>query len=113
MRCVATGRGASACLARDGCLIHAGLVPHHVAATGVNTAYGVAAVGVRATRSGLCLKATPGGSVLVRFAASAHVGGAGWIAFERRVAGCRDRRWALGQAAGVAASIDVWRRERI
>ena len=50
---------------------------------------------------------------MVRFAASAHVGGAGWIAFERRVARCRDRRWALGQAAGVTASIDVWRSERI
>ena len=53
VRDVATGRGASARLARDRCLIRAGLVPHHVAATGVNIAHGVAAVGVRTTRSGL------------------------------------------------------------
>ena len=53
VRGIATGRGASARLARDRCLIRAGLVPHHVAATGVNIAYGVAAVGVRTTRSGL------------------------------------------------------------
>ena len=46
VRCVATGCGASAGLTCDGCLVCAGLVPHHVAATGVNTAYGVAAVGV-------------------------------------------------------------------
>ena len=113
MRYVATGRGASAGLTRDGCLVCAGLVPHHVAAARVDTANGVAAVGVRATRSGLRLKATARGSVLVRFAASADVGGAGWIANERRVAGWRDRRWTFGQAAGVAASIDVRRRERI
>lgn len=53
VRDVATGRGASARLARDGCLVRAGLVPHHVAATGVKIANGVAAVGVRTTRSGL------------------------------------------------------------
>lgn len=113
MRDVATGRGASARLARDRCLIRAGLVPHHVAATRVNIAYGVAAVGVRTTRSGLRRKATAEGSVLVRLAASGDVGGAGWIANERRVAGWRDRRWPLGQAARVTASIDVWRRKRI
>ena len=113
MRDVATGCGASARLACHGCLVGAGLVPHHVAATGVNIAYGVAAVGVRTTRSGLRRKATAEGSVLVRLAASGDVGGAGWIANERRVAGWRDRRWPLGQAARVAASIDVRRRERI
>ena len=53
VRDVATGGAASARLARHGCLVCAGLVPHHVAATGVNIAYRVAAVGVRTTRSGL------------------------------------------------------------
>ena len=53
VRDVATGGGTSAGLARDGCLVCAGLVPHHVATAGVNIAYGVAAVGIRATRSGL------------------------------------------------------------
>ena len=110
---VAAGRGASAGLARDGCLVCAGLVPQHVAAARVDTANGVAAVGVRATRSGLRLKATARGSVLVRLAASGDVGAAGWIANERRVAGWRDRRCTLGQAAGVTTPIDVRRRERV
>ena len=110
---VATSRGASAGLARDGCLVCAGLVPHHVAAARVDTANGVAAVGVRATRSGLRLKATAETAVLVRLAASRDVGGAGWITNKRRVARWRDCRWTLGQAAGVAASIDVRRRERV
>lgn len=50
---VATGGGASARLASEVCLVGAGLVPHYVAATRVNIANGVAAVGVRTTRSGL------------------------------------------------------------
>ena len=73
---VATGLGTSAGLAGDGCLVCAGLVPHHVAAARVNIANSVAAVGVRATRSGLRLKATARSSVLVRLAASRDVGGA-------------------------------------
>ena len=83
---VATGRGASAGLARDGCLVCAGLVPDHVAAARVDTANGVAAVGVRAARSGLRRKATAETAVLVRLAASGDVGGAGWITNKRRVA---------------------------
>ena len=73
---VATSCGASAGLARDSCLVCAGLVPHDVAAARVDTANGVAAVGVRATRSGLRLKATAEAAVLVRLAASRDVGGA-------------------------------------
>ena len=113
MRYVATSRGVSACRTCDVCYIHAGLVPHHVTASGLIAAHGVAAVGIRATRSGLWLKAIARASVLVRLAASADFGVTGWIAKERRVAGSRDRRWTRGQGAGVAASIDVWWRERI